>query len=127
MTIARLEHANITVADPDKTAAWMADVFGWHVRWQGVAMENGRTIHIGGDDNYIALYNPGVSTGERERSYETRGGLNHLAVVVEDLNAVEAKVHAAGFKSGQHYDYEPGERFYFWDNDGIEYEVVHYG
>ena len=31
----RLEHANITVSDPEKTAAWMQTVFGWRIRWQG--------------------------------------------------------------------------------------------
>ena len=26
----RLEHVNVTVADPDKTAAVLCDLFGWH-------------------------------------------------------------------------------------------------
>jgi len=42
-----LEHANITVYDPEKTAAWMQAVFGWRIRWQGPALESGFTLHIG--------------------------------------------------------------------------------
>lgn len=32
---ATLEHVNLTVPDPDATAAWLCEVFGWHIRWQG--------------------------------------------------------------------------------------------
>jgi glyoxylase I family protein len=47
-------------------------------------------------------------------------------VQVDDLDAVEAKVAAAGLKPFGHDDYDPGRRFYFLDPDGIEYEVVSY-
>lgn len=30
-----LEHVNVTVSDAQKTADWLGDVFGWHVRWCG--------------------------------------------------------------------------------------------
>ena len=59
-------------------------------------------------------------------SYDTAGGLNHLAVVVEDLDATEARVRAEGIETHSHADYEPGRRFYFRDGDGVEYEVVSY-
>lgn len=52
--------------------------------------------------------------------------MNHLGVVVDDLDAVEAKVEALGFKSHRHADYDPGRRFYFYDADGVEIEVVQY-
>ena len=53
---AQLEHANITVTDPQATAAWMAQIFGWRIRWQGDAIAGGHTIHIGTDISYVALY-----------------------------------------------------------------------
>ncbi len=59
-------------------------------------------------------------------SYTAPGALNHVGVVVEDLEATEARVVAAGFKPHSHADYEPGRRFYFDDADGIEFEVVSY-
>ena len=67
-----------------------------------------------------------TAPGAAPESYQTKGGLNHLAVVVEDLNATEAAVKAAGFTPQNHGDYEPGRRFYFRDGDGIEYEAVQY-
>ena len=39
MTSGRLEHTNITVTDPDKSAAMLSELFGWHIRWQGAAMK----------------------------------------------------------------------------------------
>ncbi len=44
---AQLEHANLTVADPDATAAWMQSTFGWHIRWQGATESGLRAIHVG--------------------------------------------------------------------------------
>ena len=121
-----LEHTNLTVSDPDATAAWMGDVFGWHVRWAGAAMQTGRTVHVGTDTQYLALFSPGAPKPATESNYATIGGLNHIAVVTDDLAAMEARVKAAGFETGNHADYEPGHRFYFHDADGIEYEVVQY-
>ena len=56
----------------------------------------------------------------------TIGGMNHLGVVVSDLDATEEKVKALGLETHSHADYEPGRRFYFNDHDGTEWEVVSY-
>ncbi|KPD13514.1 VOC family protein [Phaeobacter sp. 11ANDIMAR09] len=121
-----LEHANVTVTNPEATAKWMADVFGWHKRWSGASIHNGFSLHVGGADSYLALYAPPTTPKSPGNSYTTRGGLNHLAVTVTDIKATEAAVWAAGFTPTNHADYEPGQRFYFRDGDGIEYEVVQY-
>lgn len=121
-----LEHANYTVSDPDKTAAWMCDVFGWQVRWSGAGMTTGRTVHVGSDAQYLALFTYGDAQKSTEESYSRIGGLNHIAIVVDDLDAMEAAVTAKGFATKNHADYEPGRRFYFHDDDGIEYELVQY-
>lgn len=121
----RLEHVNVTVSDPETTAAWLGDVFGWAVRWSGAAMQTGRTIHIGTDQGYVALFSPGETGTTDDSSYHTAGMLNHIAVFTdEDIDAVEARVRAAGFTPTSHADYEPGRRFYFHDLDGIEWEVA---
>ncbi len=124
---ATLEHVNYTVSDPAATAAWMQKLFGWKIRWEGDAMAGGHTKHVGTATHYVALYTPGRASAAKDSSYQVSGGLNHLAVVVEDLDATEAAIIAHGFKTGNHADYEPGRRFYFHDDDGIEYEVVQYG
>ena len=123
---AMLEHTNLTVSDPAATAAWMEKIFGWHIRWKGDAMAGGHTVHVGTDRQYLALYAPESPKPAREDAYRTIGGLNHVAVVVDDLEATEKAIQKHGFKTGNHADYEPGRRFYFHDADGIEFEVVHY-
>jgi len=125
-TMARLEHVNITVSDPDRTAAMLCDLFDWHVRWKGDSINGGRSMHVGTDDQYLAIYRPGGDTRSKENSYLTAGGLNHVAVVVDDLDEIEARVRACGFEPGSFGDYDPGRRFYFWDHDNIEFEVVSY-
>ena len=71
---------------------------------------------------YLALY-----------TNEGRGGpfakgvpLNHVGIEVDDLDAAGAAVVAAGLEPFGHDDYEPGRRFYFFDWDGIEFEVISY-
>jgi len=123
---AQLEHLNYTVANADKTAQWMTEVFDWKIRWKGAAKGDGYSIHVGTDDRYVALYTAAKVNAGKEDSYTTAGGLNHVAVTVEDLKAIEDRARAQGFRVGEHYDYEPGLRFYFYDDDGIEYEVVQY-
>ena len=123
----RLEHVNVTVADPATSADLLCRLFGWRIRWQGPGMTTGRTIHVGGDDSYVALFTYGDARPSREESYRTIAGLNHIAVVVDDLDATEARVKAAGLMPMNHADYEPGRRFYFDTPDGIEIEVVSYG
>lgn len=125
--MAELEHVNVTVSDGARAAAWMGRIFDWHIRWQGSAMNGaGATWHVGTKTGYVALYQPAALDGRSDNTYATVNGLNHIAVTVDDLDATEAKVRAEGFDLGQHYDYEPGRRFYFYDDDGIEYEVVSY-
>ncbi len=123
MPAARLEHANITVSVPERSAALFRDLCGWHERWRGPARNDGWTIHVGSGTDYLALYTHG---GAAER-YAKGLPLNHLGLEVDDLAAAEAVVMAAGLEPFGHDDYDPGRRFYFFDWDGIEFEVVAYG
>lgn len=129
---ARLEHINLTVSDPERTAAMLVDLFGWHIRWSGGSIHEGRTIHVGTDDDYVALYTgarpvtaPEATSGPVD-SYRQVAALNHLALVVDDLDTTEQAVIDAGFEPTNHGDYEPGRRFYFRDLDQVEYEIVSY-
>jgi catechol 2,3-dioxygenase-like lactoylglutathione lyase family enzyme len=115
---------NVTVADPARTAATMEALFGWHIRWSGPAQNGGHTIHVGSNEHYVALYTPAGS--QLPEAFAKGRPLNHIGVAVDDLDATEARVIAAGLKPFSHADYEPGRRFYFLDPDGIEYEVVSY-
>lgn len=126
MHAAFLEHVNITVSDPDRTAKMLQELFGWRERWRGAAKDGGASIHVGVNTSYLAIYG---RDGVDRRSGDPGGvvgGLNHVGVVVDDLDEAEKLVKRAGFKPHSHASYEPGRRFYFDDADGIEFEVVEY-
>lgn len=122
----KLEHVNITVPDPKASAAQLCELFGWHIRWQGEAKDNGFSVHVGDDDSYLALYSPNRTLEPMGNHYAQVAGLNHVGVVVDDIDAVEARVKEAGYVPHNHADYEPGLRFYFDGPDDIEFEVVSY-
>lgn len=56
MSEAYLEHANLTVRNPDATAKLLVELFDWRIRWQGEAIHGGHTVHVGGEASYLALY-----------------------------------------------------------------------
>jgi catechol 2,3-dioxygenase-like lactoylglutathione lyase family enzyme len=125
MPNAILEHANFTVSDPQRTARLMVDLFDWHIRWQGPSALGGSTIHVGNEISYLALYtHDGAQTDPA--TFRKGRPLNHVGILVDDLEDVEARVMAAGLVPFNHGNYDPGQRFYFFDPDGIEYEVVSY-
>lgn len=127
MTSARIEHTNFTASDADATAAQLCELFGWHVRWAGPSLGGGRSVHVGNDTDYLAVYTPASLKGDNDFSnYDRPGGLNHIGIVVEDIEATEERILAAGIETFNHADYEPGRRFYFRNADGIEFEVVSY-
>lgn len=123
MGSAFVEHINITVKNAEKTTAELQAIFGWKIRWEGLAGSGGYTFHVGNETSYVAVY----STVDR-KSGEARpvGLLNHIAIVVDNLDAAEKRVKKLGYVTHNHSDYEPGRRFYFHNDDGIEFEVVNY-
>lgn len=121
-----LEHLNVTVKDPDETAAMLCRLFGWNLRWSGGAIYDGRSVHVGSDTSYLALYTSDQSSVSDNISQEKIGGLNHIGIVVTNLQAIEQKVKDEKLATFNHGDYEPGQRFYFRTSDDIEFEVVSY-
>lgn len=117
-----LEHINITVSDIERSAALLRDLMGWHDRWRGPSQLGGETIHVGGEADYIAVYTKGAPVDRFAKGMP----LNHVGLVVDDLDAAEAVVKVAGLQPFNHAHYEPGRRFYFFDWDGIEFEMVSY-
>jgi len=122
----KLEHVNFTVSDPKVTAGLLCNLFDWHIRWEGPSQMGGHTYHVGNDEDYVAVYTYDGSPAESGQRGRIKSGLNHIGVLVEDLDRIEQRVIAAGLEPFNHMDYEPGRRFYFYDHDGIEYEVVSY-
>jgi len=127
-----IEHANLTVSDPERSAALLQQLCGWHERWRGPSLLSGWSLHVGNDSSYIALYSGNFAGDRIDRQNDDaprfRKGqpLNHVGLVVDDLAAAEAVVVEAGLEPFGHDDYDPGRRFYFFDWDGIEFEMVCY-
>ena len=125
MPTGSIEHANLSVTQPDRSADLFKSLLGWEERWRGKSQMGGETIHVGQPGNgatYMALYTGDHVTGE----YSKGEPLNHVGLLVDDLDAAEKVVAEAGLSPFGHDDYEPGRRFYFFDWDGIEFEVVSY-
>ena len=121
----QIEHANLSVTQPERSAQLLKDLLGWQERWRGKSQFGGNTIHVGERGNgatYLALYTNETVRGDFPKSQP----LNHVGLLVDDLDDAEAVVANAGLKPFGHDDYEPGKRFYFFDWDGIEFEVVSY-
>jgi predicted enzyme related to lactoylglutathione lyase len=125
MTQNFIEHVNITVSNPERSAALLIDLFDWHIRWNGPSQMGGETIHVGNDRFYLAVY--AMELGAQDVLHHSKGRpLNHIGVVVDDLDEIERRVVAQGLTPFSHGDYAPGRRFYFLDCDGIEFEIVSY-
>ena len=104
----------------------MQKVFDWSIRWERETQHNRYSIHIGDTDSYIAIYKPGLKIAPYQRSYAKSGHVNHVGIVVEYLEEIEQRVRSVGFEPHMHTDYEAGRRFYFYDDTGLEIEVVSY-
>jgi len=126
MSIATIEHINISVANAAATARRLCRLFDWKIRWHGRSMQGGTTYHVGTDRHYLAVYTNDDIQPLKGRNHAQIANLNHVGIVVDDLEEVEKRVKRAGFTPHNHGDYEPGRRFYFHDDDGIEFEVVSY-
>lgn len=129
MALGRIEHANLTVSDPDRSAELFKKMLGWEERWRGESQLGGHTIHVGAPGNgadYMALYTNQDVQAYRDKRFSKGEPLNHVGLLVDDLDAAEAVVEEAGLEPFSHGDYEPGKRFYFFDWDGIEFEIISY-
>ncbi len=48
----RLEHAHISVTDPERSATLLNDLLCWKERWRNPSMTYGRSVHVGADHDY---------------------------------------------------------------------------
>ena len=123
MATAKLEHVNISVTDGERTAALLGKLTGWHRRWEGPSLDNGRSIHLGDETAYVAIHTSPRIRGGFAKSVP----LNHIGIAVDDLVVAERTVADAGLEPFNRGTYDPGpSSFYFFDWDGIEWEVVSY-
>ena len=99
MTTSRLEHVNINLTDLDRaTRALQAIVPEWTVRGSGT-WDDGRGHelewrHVGDDFQYLSLY--ATAPGLARQASGAQHAFNHLALVVDDIDAALARLRAQG-------------------------------
>lgn len=123
----QLEHINITVNNIERSSAFYSELFDFRQRWEGIASgEKGpvRAIHIGNDDTYLALF--AAENPVRTPADYGSTGINHFAYKVADLKPLRERLLAMDVDIHMDEHYEPGERIYFYDPDGVEVELVCY-
>ena len=124
-----LEHANITVPDVDAAIAFLKTIDPtMKVRRDEVPESGRRWAHVGNDRAYIALQaaTPGHAPEEPKETY-VNFGINHLAWVVADHDAVIQRLEAAGYERGIEVEPHPHrKRAYFYDHAGLEWEILEY-
>ncbi len=120
----RIEHANITVKDVQASSEFYRQALGFETRWTGLTGSGQNAVHVGTEDLYISLFE--AARPARIPSDYGASGFNHLAFVVDDLDAYRERLDRLGVKVQHPEPYEPGRRLYFFDPDGIEIELVEY-
>lgn len=124
-----IEHANITVPDIDVAFEFLKIVAPDFIIRKDESREGSyRWAHIGNDYFYIALQEPHLQKKPTAGStaYENLG-VNHLALIVSDLNKIEKNLIAAGYKKSIDTPVEKfRKRIYYYDNEGFEWELIEY-
>ena len=124
-----LEHANMTVPDVDAAIAFLKAIDPtFTVRHDETPPGSYRWVHIGTDHCYVALQAPHLDSDPQDarRPYKDFG-VNHLSWVVDDLDAVVARLDAQGYRKGIGVEPHPyRKRAYYHDFAGFEWEIVEY-
>ena len=127
MTV-RLEHANLQVHDIDGMIRFLQTAFpDFRIRRDESTGEHDRWVHIGTDDTYIALNEAWKDNAEQWVPYDGKPGLNHLGYEVKDVEALQARMRAAGYRdSTVPNNHLHRKRVYFYDPEGNDWEFIQY-
>ncbi len=125
--IIRMEHANLHVNHFDDAVRFLTTAFpDFKVRNEDVK-DGLRGMHIGTEETYIALSETKLERDEGSVPYDGKPGVNHLGFEVDDVDALHARLTAAGFRDSTYPNSHPHrKRVYFNDADGNDWEFVQY-
>jgi catechol 2,3-dioxygenase-like lactoylglutathione lyase family enzyme len=127
MTI-RLDHANLAVRDLDGALRFLTTAFPeFRVRGAGADWGGSRWVHVGTDQVYLALHQAIAEPAEPWVPYAGKPGTNHLGFEVDDVEALRARLAAAGYRDSTVPNEHPfRRRVYFRDAEGNDWEFVQY-
>ncbi|MEL0629075.1 VOC family protein [Psychromonas aquatilis] len=125
----KIEHLNITVPDIDEAIKFIKIVApDFKVRRDQSPENSYRWAHIGNDHYYFALQEPHLEATPAFplKTYKNHG-INHIALIVEDLARIEADLIKAGYQASIDTPVEQHrKRLYFFDAFGFEWELIEY-
>jgi len=124
----RLEHANLTVRDPEAVVRFLTTAFPhFRVRGAGADCAGRPWVHVGDDETYLSLLTAPPDAVGDFTPYSGRPGLNHLGFEVADAAAVRQRLAAAGYaETTVENDHPHRRRVYFADPEGNDWEFVEY-
>jgi len=125
----RIEHANITVPDIDAAIKFLKIVApDFDVRKDEKPLDSYRWVHIGNEEYYFALEEPHLNSDAKHplQTYENYG-VNHIALVVPNIQTIEEKLVGGGYKKSIEVPVETyRKRAYYFDEAGFEWEFIEY-
>lgn len=127
--MAKMIHSMIRVLDEERSIAFYRTAFGLEVA-DRLDFESFTLVYLSNPETDFELELT-INKGTTE-SYDLGNGYGHLAVSVDDVDALHAKLTDAGYAPRKLVDFAPAgdviARFFFIkDPDGYEIEVLRRG
>ena len=124
--MAKLIHSMIRVLDEARSVAFYEQAFGMQVV-RRIDFADFTLVYLATDESTFELELT-INKGRTE-PYNIGDGYGHLAVVVDELDALHARLEAAGLAPRKLVDFKNGDvqiaRFFFIaDPDGYQIEVI---
>lgn len=124
----KIEHVNLHVRQVQTAIDFLLCAFPeFTVRFDSGADDPERWVHVGSEDYYLALSLANEAGKESRVLYSSTPGYNHLGFVVDDLEALRARLLLAGYEESTISNYHPArKRAYFFDAERNDWEFVEY-
>ncbi|OAN14114.1 lactoylglutathione lyase [Photobacterium jeanii] len=122
-----VEHANITIKDINQTIRFITTAIPeFQVRHQGET-EHYRWCHVGTEHSYLALQEV-VARDSTDRQPYVDVGINHIGLVIDDVDAAKSRLLAAGYRENPMAAtaHPWRKRIYFFDSSDVEWEFIEY-
>ena len=120
---------NITVPNIDAAINFLKIVApDFKIRKDNKSSDSYRWVHIGNESYYFALQEAHLDATPKERLQPYKNyGLNHIALIVSNIEGIEKKLIDSGYKKGIEAPIEKyRKRIYYFDDSGFEWELVEY-